>query len=193
MNSTKFKLNLMSFIYNIFLWYSLGILLFVLWQAYFGGVLLCDSISDVIVEPEDINKIEVNHSEENPLPLDVHNSGIFLKSKNAIRRKLYWFFVAKSSDNYKNYEDFQKSWNPRMSLSSELKAAFSKMKKDPLADFNETREKARRDLAKVMKQDEVFTKMRMEVDRAKAIRYQERMNSLYYNFVKNKNQNNNKK
>lgn len=48
-------------------------------------------------------------------------SNLLDKYKNIGKRKIYWFIAQKGKGNYTNYEEFKKSWNPKMDIIYELK------------------------------------------------------------------------
>jgi hypothetical protein len=51
-------------------------------------------------------------------------SSILDKYTKIGRRKIYWFVAQKGKGNYPNYEEFKKSWDPKMNIISELKKQF---------------------------------------------------------------------
>jgi len=168
-NRAKVMYFFIYFIYNIYFWIVVGVLLFSLWQFYFQGILLCDSISSNASEgKENIHAIDPK-SDDLIFEDFKHSPGVLLKSKNAIRRKLYWFFIGKSSDDFGSYEDFKKSWEPSWSLRNEFKVGFRNMIKNPIQDFEKTRHKASKDFASSLAKDKQWSEALKESKQLRGI------------------------
>lgn len=127
---------------------------FIIFKFYFGEVLYCDSIEEFIA-PNTIDNITYDNSVNN----NDSESGVYppstdLKYRNILRRKLHWVFIGKDSGKFNTYEEFKKTWDPKISLRSHLKKEFKSMIKNPLNDLKKTKEK----IAIQREKDELFFK-----------------------------------
>jgi hypothetical protein len=88
-NKISFKYNLLYLLCKISLLLLASVLLFSLLQGYFGGVLLCDSISNNVVEDTTIISVTETNPTDSYSDTFKGSPGVLLKSKNTVRRKLY--------------------------------------------------------------------------------------------------------
>lgn len=150
-------LKLKKFFYNplvidILLLGIIFILYNFIFAFYFMEVSLCDSIgsssvgeqtsnANINIISEDRVSSGINNDEGTGYTVDKASSGLYLKYKLIIRRKLYWLFNGYNSGRYTSYEEFKKAWTPKMSLRKEFRDSFRNMIRDPRGDIARTRER----------------------------------------------------
>ncbi len=125
-----FILKLLTFLFVLFLFV-------ILIDISFSSVLLCDSISEVEVSDTGVIKKDSNLNTGNIAGSLETSTGLFLKYKNILKRKAYWYFNDKYSGKYNSYDDFKNSWNSNTSFRSDLKTTLNKWRKNPISSFKE--------------------------------------------------------
>jgi len=162
-NITKFKtqntLFFNALLVDIFLISLIFLLITLIFNLCFTEIIYCDNIDQIITSTSNpISEQEcVSHNGEASMRAGLETpSGILIKYKLIIRRKLYWYFSGSNSSQYNNYEEFKQTWKPEMSLRQKLKDQFRIAINNPQADFAQTRNKARQALENRLQEDAIL-------------------------------------
>lgn len=180
--------NILFFINNITYYYITFLFLNSLLHSFFMGVLYCDSIDETISrmgDTVDVNRIEsVENLSSNDYTDRIEpTSGIIVKYRYILKRKLHWYFFGKSSGNFNSYQDYKASWDPSIKFRTEFKESFRTMWKNPLGDFRNTKVSAARDRAKTRELDR---QLAMKQDDFRKRASQREAQKLYENIQRRK-------
>lgn len=122
-NNNKFALFSLVHFFSYWLLYIAIIIIIYNILDYNSCVVYCDSTNNSINEffvdnTSDKSFLSSNNSN------DANCSNTLDKYKGVGKRHVYWYLFEKGKGNYTNYKEYKKSWNPDMSILSEIKKEF---------------------------------------------------------------------
>lgn len=144
----KIRYKYYNIIYPLIL---LCLILLLLYQYLFTGVIYCDDFTNGIAEFEPLTwdypnqeSLSKNNTQNSPDLSTIHNVilqdqdikinclTVYAKYKEIGRRKLYWHSCIKKKGTFNAYGDFKKSWDPSTKVLFEIKKELKKEMNDEL-------------------------------------------------------------
>jgi len=168
-----FKKTNICFLINLFVF---TVIIYFIINYFIADVLLCDNITNVTSVTNESSFINESNvlSEDNCYPINetiLKNSpGLYIKYKLIFKRKLYWYFQIGNSKDYSCYNEFKPNWDPNKNLWKDLVTQFETAIKDPLKDFNESRNVVEKNIQRKKDLMEIYAQARAKYHKTMATR-----------------------